>query len=431
MATQIQSKRLESKVRSYCRRLNDEFSTASGALISTKQGRTLIDFLSGCGSLNYGHNDRDMKEALVDYVTGDGVTLSLDFHSVAKTAFMRSFQERVLHPRSLNYVMQFTGPTGTNAVEAAIKLARKKTGRTNVVAFSNGFHGCTLGALSLTANDHYRQSSRDLLVGVERMSYDGYSGSTDYSVDSIEALFDNPSSSLEPPAAFVFECVQGEGGLNTASAEWAQKIQAIARKYQALVIVDEIQTGCGRTGSFFAFEQLGIEPDMVTLAKSLSGYGLPMAMLLLKPELDVWATGEHNGTFRGNNHAFVTAAVALEKFWSDDAFERSVRNKSEQITQVLNSLSEQFGLQVKGRGMMMGLSFDEPKLCAKSIAQCYEQGLVVESSGPNDEVLKVMPPLTINQHELAKGLEIISRSVEVAMTEALSAAETKACAQVK
>ncbi len=431
MATQIQSKRLESKVRSYCRRLNDEFSTASGALISTKQGRTLIDFLSGCGSLNYGHNDRDMKEALVDYVTGDGVTLSLDFHSVAKTAFMRSFQERVLQPRSLDYVMQFTGPTGTNAVEAAIKLARKKTGRNTVVAFSNGFHGCTLGALSLTANDYYRQSSRELLVGVERMSYDGDSGSSDYSADSIEALFDNPSSGVEPPAAFVFECVQGEGGLNTASAEWAQKIQAIARKYQALVIVDEIQTGCGRTGSFFAFEQLGIEPDMVTLAKSLSGYGLPMAMLLLKPELDVWATGEHNGTFRGNNHAFVTAAVALEKFWSDSTFERSVRNKSEQITYVLNSLSEQFDLQVKGRGMMMGLSFDEPELCAKSIAQCYEQGVVVESSGPNDEVLKVMPPLTIDQNELAKGLEIISRSVGLAMTEALSAAETKACAQVR
>lgn len=294
----------------------------------------------------------------------------------------------------------------------------KKTRRTNVVAFRNGFHGCTLGASSLTANDHYRQSSRELLVGVDRMSYDGYSGSTAYSVDSIEALFDNPS-------------VQGEGGLNTASAEWAQKIQAIARKYQALVIVDEIQTGCGRTGSFFAFEQLGIEPDMVTMAKSLSGYGLPMAMLLLKPELDVWATGEHNGTFRGNNHAFVTAAVALEKFWSDDAFQRSVQNKSEQVKVALSTLSERFGLQVKGRGMMTGLSFDEPELCAKSIAQCYEQGIVVESSGPNDEVLKVMPPLTIDQHELAKGLEIISRSVEVAMTEALSAAEKKACAQAK
>lgn len=408
---QASSVQLESNVRSYCRRTDDELATALGSFISTAQGSSYLDFLSGCGSLNYGHNDPDMKQALVDYIAGNGVTLSLDFHSSAKTAFMNAFNELILQPRKLNYVMQFTGPTGANAVEAAIKLARKKTGRTNVIAFTNGFHGCTLGALSLTANQHHRQSSEALLSGVTRMPYDGYHGANVDSADILESMLNDPSSGVSPPAAIVFECIQGEGGLNTASAEWAKKIERIARKHGSLIIVDEIQTGCGRSGSFFAFEQLGIKPDMVTLAKSLSGYGLPMAMVLLKPELDVWEPGEHNGTFRGNNHAFVTATVALKKFWSDDSFQKSIREQSEHVAIALNQLAERFDLTVKGKGMMVGLSFDNPADCADVIQQCYDAGLVVESTGPRDEVLKVMPPLTTSTAEIAQGLNIISDAV--------------------
>lgn len=411
MVMQASSVHLESNVRSYCRRTDDELATACGSLISTAQGNSYLDFLSGCGSLNYGHNDPDMKQALVDYITGNGVSLSLDFHSWAKTAFMNAFNELILQPRKLNYVMQFTGPTGTNAVEAAIKLARKKTSRTNVIAFTNGFHGCTLGALSLTANQHHRQSSEALLSCVTRMPYDGYHGADVDSADILESMLNDPSSGVLPPAAIVFECIQGEGGLNTASAEWAKKIARIARKHGSLIIVDEIQTGCGRSGSFFAFEQLGIKPDMVTLAKSLSGYGLPMAMVLLRPELDVWEPGEHNGTFRGNNHAFVTATVALKKFWADDSFQKTIREKSENVAIALNQLAEQFDLTVKGKGMMVGLCFENPADCTEVIQRCYKAGLVVESAGPRDEVLKVMPPLTTSTAEIAQGLNIISDAV--------------------
>lgn len=349
---------IESEVRSYCRNFPILVDRAQGAYLYDSAGNRFLDFLSGCGSLNYGHNNPLLKDALLAYLADDGVTMSMDMRTTMKERFIESFDTIILKPRGLSYKLQFPGPTGTNAIEAAVKLARKVTGRSDVICFTNGFHGCTLGALALTGSAHHRSSSHGHLHHVTRMPYDGYFGDGIDTSNMLEAMLDDPSSGIDAPAAIILEVVQGEGGLNTCSQAWGQKIEALAHRYGAALIIDDIQAGCGRTGCFFSFETFGIRPDMICLAKSISGYGLPMSLVLLAPEWDAWSPGEHNGTFRGNNLAFLTAGEALRMFWRDDSFERDVRRKAKLLRARLGELAEAHGLRLKGRGLMSGLAFE-------------------------------------------------------------------------
>lgn len=284
---------LESEVRSYCRSFPVVFTKARGAQLLTRDGTAYLDFLMGCSSLNYGHNPSELKGALADYIASDGLTHSLDLHSEAKESFLRELDETILTPRQLDYVVQFPGPTGTNAVEAALKLARKITGRSNIIAFTNGFHGVSLGALSCTGNRYHRAAAGQLLGSVTRLPYDGYLGSSVDTANYLDRLLSDPSSGVDLPAAVIVETVQGEGGLNVAGPEWLRKVAAIARSHGALLIVDDIQAGVGRTDGFFSFEAAGLRPDIVTMAKSISGYGLPMAIVLIDRLLDMWEPGEH------------------------------------------------------------------------------------------------------------------------------------------
>jgi diaminobutyrate-2-oxoglutarate transaminase len=228
----------------------------------------------------------------------------------------------------------------------------------------------------------------------------------------LDQMLDDPSGGIDAPAAILVEPVQGEGGLNAASPEWLKKIEAIARKYGALLILDDIQAGCGRTGTFFSFEEFGLSPDIITQAKSLSGMGLPLALTLIKPEHDIWKPAEHNGTFRGNNHAFVTARVALEKFWRDDSFAKTVKAKGEHLTTRLGAIAARYGLSLRGRGMMMGINTEDGEMASLICARCFEKGLIIETSGGNDEVVKVLCPLTIDIAQLDKGLDIIEDAFE-------------------
>ncbi len=395
----------ESEVRSYCRSFPATFAKAVDAYMITEDGDRYLDFLSGCGALNYGHNDPVLKSTLLDYLAADGLALGLDLKTTAKDAFIEAFGKFILAPRSLSYRLQFPGPTGANAVEAAIKLARKVTGRTTVIAFTNGFHGCSLGALALTANSYNRGSSVPLLSGVHRALYDGYLGPEVDTAEILRKQLADPSSGIDKPAAFIVENIQGEGGLNVASKEWLQKIAAIAEDYGALLIVDEIQSGCGRSGHFFSFEGYGVAPDIVTMAKSLSGFGLPMSLVLLKPHLDVWDPGEHNGTFRGNGHAFITATAALAHYWSDVAFEEEIQGKSQLLTNLIESYCDKRRYRAKGIGLMQGIDVKNPLLAANIRASAYQQKIIVELCGPNDEVVKLMPPLTILESDLLAGTE--------------------------
>ena len=401
--------RRESEARSYCRNFPTTFVKGEGSELTDADGTTYIDFLAGCSSLNYGHNDPDMKAALIDHISRDGIAHGLDMHTDAKAAFLTAYEEHILKPRGMDYKVMMTGPTGTNAVEAAIKLARKITGRRNVIAFTNGFHGMTLGSLALTGNSGKRNGSGGAHLGdVTHLPFDGAMGDGVDTLQFIEAMLENGSSGVDAPAAFIFEPVQGEGGLNAASDEWMQGVAKLAKKLGALLIVDDIQSGCGRTGTYFGFERAGIVPDMVTQAKSLSGFGLPFAALLIKPEHDIWKPAEHNGTFRGNTHAFVTGRVAIEKFWSDDSFAASVNDKAKLLTECFEEIATMIdGAKLKGRGMMRGIDVGSGELAAEICARAYDKGLIIETSGADDEVVKVLAPLTTPDAKFRKGLTIL------------------------
>ncbi|MGR5212395.1 diaminobutyrate--2-oxoglutarate transaminase [Vibrio rotiferianus] len=406
-------KKQESNVRSYSNSFPVVFRRAKGSWLETEQGERYLDFLAGAGSLNYGHNNPVLKQALLEYIEMDGITHGLDMHSEAKAAFLEALNQYILQPRALDYKVQFTGPTGTNAVEAAIKLAKKVTGRSSIVAFTNGFHGCTAGALAATGNQHHRQGAGSSLNNVTRIPFEGYAG-----IDGLklfETMLTDNSAGMDKPAAVLLETVQGEGGLNVASNEWLQRLSKLCKAHDILLIVDDIQAGCGRTGTFFSFEPSGIKPDMVTLSKSIGGYGLPMAIVLLKPELDKWKPGEHNGTFRGNNHAFVTAAKALETYWSNDRFEVHIKRCSNMVEEVIQRSVQRFPelfVQCKGRGMMIGIECKNGEISGDIAKACFESGMVIETAGPNDEVVKFFCPLTISEAELTQGLNIFEGSVE-------------------
>ena len=403
----------ESGVRYYCRRMPAVFDTARNALVWDAKGARYIDFLSGCGSLNYGHNHPRMKAAAIEYLMRDGIVNGLDLHTTAKRDFMRKFRETILDPRGLDYRLQFTGPTGTNAVEAALKLARKITGRRTVAAFTNAFHGMSLGALAVTGAGAARRSCAGVLDAVVRLPFEGYRGAGIAELDRFQAMVEDPSGGIESPAAFILETVQGEGGLNVASTAWLQRLAQLAKRIGALLIVDDVQAGCGRSGHFFSFERAGIVPDLVCLAKSLSGSGLPMAMVLIKPQYDVWQPGEHNGTFRGNNLAFATATAALE-LWADPEFAGGIAARSQTIQRWARGViadHPELALEIKGLGLMLGIRMADGAWARRVADAAFQSGVLIETAGPDDEVLKLMPPLTIEPAILQEGLDTLGHCV--------------------
>lgn len=416
--------RRESEARSYCRGIPATFTSANGSEMVDEAGRRYIDFLAGCSSLNYGHNDPDMKAALVEHIAGDGLAHALDLHTDVKADFLTAFETHILEPRGMDHRVMFTGPTGANAVEAAIKMARKATGRTNVIAFTNGFHGVTLGALAATGNSYHRGGAGITLNGVTRMPYDGYMGEEYDTSDLLAKMLSDASSGMDKPAAIILETVQGEGGLTAARRDWVRRVADLAKEHGALLIVDDIQAGCGRAGTFFSFEGMGIVPDIVTMAKSVSGFGLPLALTLVRPQHDVFGPAEHNGTFRGNTHAFVTAKVAIEKFWSNAKFQQDIAVKSLMLTTALEELGSMVeGSRLKGRGMMQGVDVGSGELAGEICARAFQKGLIIETSGPSDEVVKVLAPLTTPEPTFRKGLNILLDAARDVLVKSKLAAE--------
>ncbi|OXM51248.1 diaminobutyrate--2-oxoglutarate transaminase [Amycolatopsis thailandensis] len=405
---------LESEVRSYSRGWPVVFDRAQGSYLYDEDGKAYLDFFAGAGALNYGHNNPALKRALIDYIARDGVTHALDMFTVAKRDFLQTFKEKILQPRDLDYKVVFPGPGGANAVEAALKLARKVTGKESVINFTNAFHGMTLGALSVTGNSMKRGGAGVPLVHATPMPYDNYFDGSIPDFLYFEKLLEDSGSGLNEPAAVIVEGVQGEGGINAARIEWLKALDDLCKKHGILLILDDVQMGCGRTGPFFSFEDAGIKPDIVCLSKSIGGYGIPMALTLIRPDLDVWEPGEHNGTFRGISPAFVTAAEALRVYWSDDELEKSTKAKGERIAAAFQGIVEAYpdaNLFAKGRGLARGIEFPNGDLAGKVCAAAFERGLLMETSGPDGEVMKVLPPLTLTEDELTKGLSIIDEAV--------------------
>ncbi|HEX9683191.1 MAG TPA: diaminobutyrate--2-oxoglutarate transaminase [Acidimicrobiales bacterium] len=406
--------RHESQVRSYCRTWPTTFATASGAVLTDVEGREFIDFFAGAGTLNYGHNHPALKTRLVEYLLDDGVTHSLDTMTEAKVRFLERFVEVVLEPRGLDHKVMFPGPTGTNAVEAALKLARKVTGRHNVVSFTNAFHGMTLGSLAITGNAMKRGGAGVSLDGAVSMPFDGFLDSDIDSLHVLESYLDDAGSGLDPPAAVIVETIQGEGGVNVARPSWLRGLADLCAKHDVLLIVDDIQVGCGRTGTFLSFDDIGIEPDIICLSKSLSGYGLPFAVVTFRSDLDVWEPGEHNGTFRGSCPAMVTATAALD-LWADGDLGRSVRRKGARIEARLSDMADRHSdliHEVRGRGMIHGVATRNGSIADRIVSECFERRLMVETSGADGEVVKLLPPLNIDVELLDEGIDRLSNAID-------------------
>ncbi len=400
----------ESEVRYYCRKFPVVFERAKGAELFTRDGRRFIDFFCGAGSLNYGHNPDGVNRRISEYLAADGVMHGLDMHTVAKRDFLEAFGESVLRPRDLDHKVQFCGPTGTDAVEAALKLARKATGRSGIIAFTGAYHGMSRGSLEVTGGRRARRAGGVTGGDVTFVPYeDGPFGDFD-SLGLIERLLADPSSGVETPAAVILEPVQMEGGVYVASDRWLRDLRALTERYGVLLVLDEIQTGCGRTGDFFGFESSGIAPDLVTVSKSISGCGLPLSLTLFRRDLDVWEPGEHTGTFRGNQLAFVAATAGLE-LWGQDAFHAGRREAGHRLAAFGTAVRAAHPrVAVRGRGMALGIDLGRaggPERAGRVQRYAFDHGLIVELCGRGDEVVKVMPPLTAAPELLESGFDVL------------------------
>lgn len=411
----------ESRVRSYSHVYPTVFTSARNARQTDETGRSYIDFFAGAGVLNFGHNNPEMKRAIIDFLEQDGISQSLDMYTSTKRDFIQAFADIILEPRNMDYRMQFTGPTGTNAVEAALKLARRVTGRNGVIAFSHGFHGMTLGSLACTTNSYFRNASGVPLTHVQHIPFGCETpcvgceqGCTLEGLAQFRQRLLDSSSGLAAPAAFLVEAIQAEGGVKVASATWLKQLQALAREVGALLIIDDIQAGCGRTGSYFSFDNMDLSPDIICLAKGLGGFGTPLAMNLVRPEHDDhWSPGEHTGTFRGQGISFIAGRVALNYF-RDDTLMNTVRDKGAIMKARLDAIAADHsgtGLQVRGKGMMQAMDFGDGAIVKKLVSRCFEMGLLVGACGTGGRVIKLIPPLTIPEDDLSEGLAIFSKAV--------------------
>ena len=403
---------LESRVRGYIRSFPVIFHTAKGSIMVDEQGKEYIDFFAGAGTLNYGHNNEQITQALIEHLQLGGVVHGLDMATTAKKNFLEKFYNTILQPRNMEYKIQFTGPTGTNAVETALKLARMVKARSNVVCFTNGFHGLTMGSLAITGNAFYRDEAYISRSNVSFMPYDGYLRPDFNTLDLFRKMLADNSSGLDTPAAVILETIQAEGGINVARPEWLKELAEICHQFDILMIIDDIQVGNGRSGDFFSFEEADLKPDIVCLSKSIGG-GLPMAFILMRPDLDQWKPGEHTGTFRGNNLAFVASTQAL-CYWDTNDFSEAVKYKGTVMERELKKIAETYPeleASVRGRGMIYGLELPERGLASQVSERCFENGLIIELAGSYDQVVKFLPALTIDEETLLRGIEIVGQSI--------------------
>ena len=404
----------ESEVRSYCRNFPAVFTKAKGSIITAEDGKEYIDFFCGAGALNYGHNNDYIKEQIISYLESDGIIHSLDMFTSAKRDFIEYFEKNILEPRGFDYKIQFPGPTGTNAVEAALKLARKVKKRNNIFAFMGAFHGMTLGSLSMTTDRDSREGAGVVLTDVTHILTPYIFPELDV-LKYMQTLLDDDHSGISKPAAVFVEPVQADGGIHVFSVEFLKGLREFCTRNDILLVCDDIQVGSARTGTYFSFERAGITPDIVTLSKSIGGYGMPFALVLFKPELDIWKPGEHNGTFRGSQLSIVAAKAGLEIMLKDNV-EKEVQRKGEIIKEYLakvKDINENF--DVRGIGFMWGVDCNKvaPDAVSRAIVrECFDNGLIVERAGRNNDVVKLMPCLLADDETLKKGLEIFVNAVK-------------------
>ncbi|WP_261643511.1 diaminobutyrate--2-oxoglutarate transaminase [Erwinia mallotivora] len=412
----------ESNVRSYPRKLPLAIAKAQGVWITDVENNQYLDCLAGAGTLALGHNHPDVLQSIQSVITSGLPLHTLDLTTPLKDRFSE-YLLSLLPGQGKEYCLQFTGPSGADAVEAALKLAKKYTGRSGVISFSGGYHGMTHGALAVTGNLGPKEAVDGMMPEVQFMPYPhqyrcplGIGG--DAGVKALAYYFENlindVESGVRKPAAVILEALQGEGGANPAPAEWLQRIRKVTREHGIVLILDEVQAGFCRTGKQFAFEHAGIEPDIIVMSKAVGG-SLPLAVLGIKKEIDVWSPGHHTGTFRGNQLAMATGLTTL-KYLKENNIADKVAAQGEWLKGRLNEMQKRFPVlgHVRGLGLMIGIEIvkpheaadhlgsypGDPELSALLQKKCFEAGLILERGGRNGNVLRLLPSLLITDEEL-------------------------------
>ena len=413
--------RRESNARVYPRNVPIAIADAAGSFVRDLDGNVFIDFLTGAGALPLGHSHPELVAAVTTQV--GRFAHGLDFPTPAKDAFTDA-QLSMLPPTMRSRVkVHFCGPTGANAVDAALKLCKIATGRGDVISFQGGFHGTTHAAMALSGLVANKAPVRNGVPGVHFFPYSSCGRCpvdlmpetcTTNCVSYLERSLLDPNGGMPLPAAVVLEMVQGEGGVVSARPDFVRRLRTLTRTLDIPLVVDEVQTGCGRTGTWFAFEQYDIEPDVIIASKALSGIGAPVAIILYDERLDAWAPGAHTGTFRGNQLAFAAGVETIRIFRRDDVL-GNVRRRGKQLARALDVLRDHpWVREVRGLGLMWGIELADPadgrpagEMAAHVQALALRRGLILELGGRHDCVVRLIPPLNVTEDVLDTACTIL------------------------
>jgi diaminobutyrate-2-oxoglutarate transaminase len=418
-------KEKESNARNYAETFKMVISSGKNDIIVDSEGKEYIDFLTGAGTLPLGHNDVETNESLIQYIKTSGIQQGLDFSTPTKALFVKTLLDCLPDKMKGNYKVQFCGPTGSDAVDAAIKLFKINTKRSSIISFNGAYHGVGQGPLSLTGDLYARSGVSSLVPNVHFFQFPYFSRfGGDFSeeqyvkflINQIENTLKDPNSGIEKPATVIIEAIQGEGGCIPAPVYFMKELRRITKELQIPLIIDEVQTGFGRTGKMFAFEHSGIIPDAIVVSKAVGG-GLPMACVIFNKKYDIWKKGAHAGSFRGNQLAMVSGIVAMKKIKNVN-FLIDINEKSDIIFRRLNKLKEQIPIikEIRGRGLMVGIELLDSDDVSEKVQfvkeSLFEKGIIIESGGRNNSVLRLLPPLTVERKNIFKVLDILEKVLE-------------------
>lgn len=400
---------------------------AKGAIIEDVDGNRFIDFFSGCGVLNVGHCNQEVLEAVEKQQ--QKLIHALDFPTENKSSFVRNLLNELPEHIRDDYKLMFCASTGADAIEAAVKLAKLKTGRDTILAFQGGYHGVTAGTMALTGYQKHRGPITSYMPGVHFIPYSYcYRCPVKKSQDSCDMdctdffanVLTNPYSGVPKPAAIVIEPIQGEGGTIVPKDGYIQKLIRLAEENDVVVILDEIQCGFYRTGNFLESIDLDVAPDIITLSKGLGGIGFPLSAILYKKEMDVWTSGYHVGTFRGNQVSVAAGNAALS-FISKYDVKSHTREMSDYLKERLEDLTDSFEVigDIRGKGLFIGIEFVQDRETKSPFAEyvsklrdvCFKKGLLFEVGGHYDNVVRFLPPLIVNKEIMDNALRIFTEAL--------------------
>jgi diaminobutyrate-2-oxoglutarate transaminase len=422
-----QSKR-ESNARTYPRRLPLAIKSASGIHVTDVDGRVYIDCLAGAGTLALGHNHPVVTDAIRSHLDSGAPLHTLDLTTEAKDTFVSELFDSLPPGLRAHGRIQFCGPSGSDAIEAALKLVKTATGRRTILGFHGGYHGHTHGSLALMGNVSPKLAISGLMPDVHFLPYPHPSrcplGCTQcdgvHCADYVEHLLQDPESGVVHPAGMILEVVQGEGGSIPAPDAWLRRIRQLTREHQIPLIIDEVQTGWGRTGALYACQHAGVEPDVLVLSKAIGG-SLPLSVVIYHEDLDVWQPGAHAGTFRGNQLAMAAGRATLQYLLEHDipSHANAMGEHLQSRLRTLQAMHACIG-EVRGRGLMVGMEMVDPREAdrrgrpaydggrARAIqAACFERGLIIETGGRHSAVLRFLPPLIVTAAEIDRICDIV------------------------